>query len=182
MTDWSRLDWVMAAIVVLSVVSATLKGLTRQLISLGAVIWGVMMAIWFHEPVAGWLSRYVKTAEVAKLVAFLAILVAAMLVGVVIGGLASRLVKKSGLGWFDRLLGASFGLVRGVLVSWALILALVIFAPGKEWVERSRLAPYMSYGARVLVEVAPTELKQRFQAGWKEAKKAWDRRVPENSR
>ena len=182
MTAWTRLDWVLAAIVAVSVLLSALKGFTRELISLGAAVWGILMAIWFCDRVAPWFQPYVKTAEIAKLVGFLAILVAAMLAGAVVAALASRLVKKTGLGWFDRLLGASFGLVRGVLVSWALILALVVFAPGSAMVERSRLAPYMSYGARLLIEVAPAELKQRFQAGWKEARKAWDQRAPASSR
>ena len=181
MSDWTRLDWALAAIVVISVVASAIKGLTRELISLGAAIWGVLMAIWFYDRLAPWFEPYVKTAEIAKLVAFLVILVAVLIVGAVVSSLVARLIKKTGLRWFDRLLGASFGLVRGVLVGWAVILALVVFPPGPGVVERSRLAPYMAYGARLLVSVAPAELRSRFQAGWEEARKIWSQRAPMGS-
>jgi len=181
LTDWTRLDWLLAAIVVISMVASAIKGLTRELISLGAAIWGVLMAIWFYDRLAPWFEPYVKTVEIAKFVAFVAILVAVLIVGAVISAVVARLIKTTGLRWVDRLLGASFGLVRGVLVGWAVILALVVFRPGSGVVEHSRLAPYMAYGARLLVSVAPAELKNRFQAGWEEARKIWSQRAPVSS-
>ena len=178
---WTRLDWLLTAIVVISVVLSTIKGFTRELISLGATLWGILMAIWFYDRVAPWFAPYVKTAEIAKLVAFLVILVAVLVLGAIVSSLAERLVKKVGLRWFDRLLGAAFGLVRGVLVGWAVTLALVVFPPGPGVVERSLLAPYMAYGARLLVSVAPAELRNSFQAGWLEARKIWSKRAPVSS-
>jgi len=178
---WTRLDWLLTAIVVISVVLSMIKGFTRELISLGATLWGVLMAIWFYDRVAPWFAPYVKTAAIAKLVAFLAILVAVLVLGAVVSSFAGRLVKKVGLRWFDRLLGAGFGLVRGVLVAWAVTLALVVFPPGPGVVERSWLAPYMAYGARLLVSVAPEELRRGFQSGWEEARKIWSKRAPVSS-
>lgn len=179
---WTRLDWLLTAIVVISVVASVIKGFTRELISLGATLWGVLMAIWFYDRVAPWFEPYVKTAAIAKLVAFLAILVAVVIVGAVISSLAGRLVQKAGLRWFDRLLGACFGMARGVLVAWAVTLALLVFPPGPDVVERSRLAPYMAYGARLLVSVAPEELRRGFQTGWQEARKIWSKRAPVSPR
>lgn len=179
---WNRLDWLLTAIVVISVVLSVIKGFTRELISLGATVWGVLMAIWFYDRVAPWFEPYVKTAAIAKLAAFLAILVGVVMAGAVVSSLVGRLVHRAGLRWFDRLLGACFGLVRGVLVAWAVTLALVVFPPGPGIVERSLLAPYMAYGARLLVSVAPAELNRGFQAGWQEARKIWSKRAPVSPR
>ena len=183
MKSWSGLDYVVVCMVAVSVVASFFKGFVRELISLGAAIWGVLLACWFYSSVAPLLAPYmpapyVKRPEIASLAAFVIIFVVALLAGAVASSLAARLVKKAGLQWFDRLLGASFGLVRGLLVSLAIVLALVVFPPGTEAVERSQLAPYLVYGAKALAAAAPAEMRARFGAGLQRAQRIWNQRVP----
>jgi membrane protein required for colicin V production len=74
-------------------------------------------------------------------------------------------VKGIGLRWFDRLLGAAFGLLRGIVVSAVIVLALAAFAP--QWgLQQSRIAPFMLVTSRALIWAAPAELRQRFWDGW----------------
>src|SRR5258708_3304972 len=170
---WSGLDWLIAAIVTISVLLSFLRGLTRELISLGATVGGVIAALWFYNDVAKWLEPYTKNAEVAQLAGFLAILVAAIVAGGIVSTIAGRMVKAAGLRGADRLLGASFGLVKGLLLSLALVLALVAFPPGREIAERSRLAPYLVYGSRVLAAGAPAGMQEQFWSGFTQLKKIW---------
>jgi len=132
--------------------------------------------LWFSSDAAVWFEPYTKSREVAQLAAFLAILVAAVVAGGIVSAIAGRMVKAAGLRGADRLLGASFGLVKGLLVSLALVLALVAFAPGRGIAERSRLAPYLIYGSRVLAAGAPPGIRDRFWEGWDRARKFWDDR------
>src|SRR5438128_1898804 len=154
----SGLDYLIAAIVAISVVLSFFRGLMRELISLAASVGGVVAALWFSADVAPWFGPYTKTPEVAQLVAFLAILAASLLAGAIVSAIAGRMVKAAGLRGADRLLGASFGLVKGLLVSLALVLALVAFPPGREIAGRSRLAPYVVQGSRALALAAPSSL------------------------
>src|ERR1019366_3999797 len=80
--------------------------------------------------------------------------------------LARRLVKTTGLQWFDRFLGAVFGLVRGVIVASILLMVMVAFAIKTEVVQRSVFSPYVATGARVLVLAMPSGLKEQFRAGF----------------
>ena len=170
---WSGLDWFIAAIVTISVLMSYLRGLTRELISLGATVGGVMAALWFYNDVATWFEPYTKNAEVAQLAGFLAILVAAIVAGGIVSAIAGRMVKAAGLRGADRLLGASFGLVKGLLLSLALVLALVAFPPGREIAERSRLAPYLVYGSRVLAAGAPSGIQEQFWKGFEQVRRIW---------
>ncbi len=169
MTTWSGLDYTIAVIVAISVLLSFLRGLTRELISLTATLGGVAAALWFYQDVAPWFEPYVKTREVAQLAAFLAILAAALVAGAVVSTFAGRVVKAAGLRGADRLLGASFGLLKGLLLSLALVLALVAFPPGRETADRSRLAPYLVQGSRALAVAAPAAMQASFYQGLERA-------------
>jgi uncharacterized membrane protein required for colicin V production len=76
------------------------------------------------------------------------------------------LVKAAGIAWFDRFLGAVFGLVLGVLVDCVLLFVLVAFALKPEAVQQSSLAPYVTTGARVISLAMPANLKAQFSLGF----------------
>lgn len=111
--------------------------------------------------------------------AFILILIVTVLAGAIIGHFAGKLIKKSGLGLADRLLGASFGLVRGVLACAIVVLILAVFPLGPQPLNQSRMAPYVMQGARVIVNVAPEELRSRFRAGFEQARRVWNERSDE---
>ena len=75
-----------------------------------------------------------------------------LLLGALLGRVLGRFLKVTGLSFVDRLLGAGFGVVRGLLISIAIVLALLAFTPGKSppnAVVHSRVAPYVIDAARV---------------------------------
>jgi membrane protein required for colicin V production len=74
-------------------------------------------------------------------------------------------MKEVGLRWFDRLLGAAFGLLRGVMVIAVLVLAVASFTPGARWLAGSALSPYFLVVARGATWVAPTSVRARFRQG-----------------
>jgi membrane protein required for colicin V production len=76
----------------------------------------------------------------------------------------------------DRLLGAGFGLVRGLLICIAVVLALLAFTPGKSTpnaVVHSKVAPYVIDAARVFAAAAPHELKDGFRKSYEQVKTIW---------
>ncbi len=58
------------------------------------------------------------------LVAFALILIAALVLGALVAWPLSSVIRKSGLGFVDRFLGAVFGIARGAVLA----LAFVLFA------------------------------------------------------
>jgi membrane protein required for colicin V production len=172
MGAWNWLDWVLATVIVVSVVTAMMKGFVREMISLAAVIAALIVAAVEYRQVAVYFEDITKSHEVALGAAFLTLFVGILLLGALISLLAQKLIKTAGIHWFDRFLGGVFGLVRGVLVDSVLLMVLVAFAIKPGSVQKAVLAPYVTTGARVIVLAMPDELKTQFRAGFEQFRQA----------
>jgi membrane protein required for colicin V production len=169
---WNWLDWTLVGIVVVSTIAAATKGFVRELISLAALVVGLVVAASGYERAAKWFEDLARSQEIALAFGFLALFFAVMLIGALISAIARKMIKTAGLQSFDRFLGAVFGLVRGVLVDCVLLMAMVAFSVKAEAVQQSELAPYFATGSRVLALVMPRELKGDFQAQFERFRQA----------
>jgi membrane protein required for colicin V production len=161
------IDWLIAGIVLLSVLLAASQGFFYELFSLAGVVIGYVAAAWGYHRVAPLFAPLVKTAWIADIAGFLTIFIAVVIVAGIAARLARWFFKEAGLRWFDRLLGAAFGLVRGVLFAAVFLLALTSFAPGSQWLAGSTVAPYVLVVARAAIWVAPGQVRARFDEGLK---------------
>jgi membrane protein required for colicin V production len=166
MGSWNGLDWVLAAIVLLSVVAATVKGFAREIISLGSVVAGLAVAALGYRQIAPGLEDLTRSEIIAEGVSFLLLFVAVLVAGAIVSAFTRKLIQTADLTNFDRLLGGLFGLVRGVLVDCVLLLALVAFAIKPALVGESRLAPFVLTGARLMALAMPADLKTNFTSGF----------------
>jgi membrane protein required for colicin V production len=174
------LDIVLVILLFLSTVSAAQKGFSREVIGIAAAIIGLFCGIWFYGLAGSFLLPYVSSPQVANFIGFLLVFTACVILGTIVSAVIRRFMKTVGLSWFDRLLGAAFGLVRGTLMGLAVITALVAFAPAvaadsaPKAVAESRIAPYVIAGANFLVAIAPRELKDGFQIHYAQLKSFWE--------
>jgi len=166
MNTWNWLDWALAAVVLFSTLAALAKGFVRELVSLAALVAGLVIAAVYYERAAGWFQDLTVSRRAAEGIAFLVLFVGVLIVGGIISSVARKLIHTAGLQWFDRSLGALFGFVRGLLVDAILLMALVAFAIKVDAVERSVLAPYVTTGARVIVLAMPGEMRTQFRDGF----------------
>ena len=158
-------DWLIVAVVLLSGLLAASQGFFFELFSLAGVIAGYLLAAWEYATVASWYQPYVSSPWVADVAGFLTIFLAVVLLAGMAGRLARWSMKEVGLRWFDRLLGAAFGLVRGVLVVTVIAFAVASFSPGASWLARSSIAPYLLVLARAGSWVVPGQVRQQFRGG-----------------
>jgi membrane protein required for colicin V production len=165
MRNFSVLDWVIVVVVVMSVLQAIAEGFFHEFFSLAGVVCGYLVAAWEYPRAALIYARYVNSQWTADIAGFFTIFFAVVLLAGILGRLTRSAVQGIGLRWFDHFLGAAFGLVRGVIVSAVIMLALAAFAP--QWgLQQSRIAPFLLVTSRALVWAAPPELRQRFWDGW----------------
>jgi membrane protein required for colicin V production len=171
----SWLDFVFGIIIIASVAAGFAKGFIRIGIGFIAALIGIVMASWFYGTAAGWLTPYVTSPGVANFLGFLTIFAIVLSFGALVSTLLVRVFKLVGLSWLDRFLGAVFGVVRGLLISVALLMIMLAFAPAKTHnaVVDSYFSPYVMESANLLSRVAPFELKDGFRRGYEEIKKAW---------
>jgi membrane protein required for colicin V production len=160
-------DWLIVVAVIISVLLAASNGFFYELFSFAGVVIGYLAAAWGYQSVAAWYLPMVKAPWVADIAGFLTIFIAVALLAGIIGRLARWAMKEVGLSWADRLLGAVFGLVRGVLVVAVILLATASFAPTARWLSNSQIAPYVLIVARAAVWVAPSSVRAHFHDGMK---------------
>ena len=158
-------DWVIIVAIGISVVLAAAQGFFYEVFSLAGVVAGYLLAAWEYGPVARWLEPYVKAGWVADAAGFFIVFLAVVLLAGILGRITRWVLKGVGLRWFDRLLGAAFGLVRGVLMVSVVSLAVASFTPGSRILADSSLGPYFLVVARAATWVAPAGVRARFRQG-----------------
>lgn len=170
------LDYILIAILAFSVLGSVRRGFTREMIGLGAAIAALMLAMWFYGDAAVLVRWQVGSERAANFLGFVIVVIAVLCAGAVVGAVVRRFVKAIGLSFFDRLLGAAFGLARGAIVCIALLTAYIAFGqpadpktapPG---VVNSQIAPPLLEASRVLVDAAPAQLRQSFNEEYGEVR------------
>jgi len=179
------LDIVLLLVLAASVASSLRKGLTREIIGLASVVLALFLGCWFYGLAGAFLVPYVSSRGIANFAGFALVFVGVMVAGALVSALAGRVLKFSGLSFVDHLLGAAFGVLRGLVISIALVMAIMAFSTGGEppaAVVRSRVAPYVAEAARVFASMAPYELKQGFRTTHARVKSAWEDAVKKGIR
>jgi membrane protein required for colicin V production len=176
--DVNTFDVLLLVLVGLMVLLGVLRGLTRLLIGVGALVAAFMLAAQFHWQVAVSMARVVEMTEpVANLVAYLAIFLGTMLAGALVASALGRLLRASMLGWADRLAGGAVGLVTALLAAALVILPVVAYAPsGAAVLRNSVLAPYVTVVADIANPLVPDRLAGQYRDKMESLRQYWQRR------
>ncbi len=176
--DVNTFDVLLLVLVGLMVLLGVLRGLTRLLIGVGALVAAFMLAAQFHWQVAVSMARVVEMTEpVANLVAYLAIFLGTMLAGSLVASVLGRLLKTTMLGWADRLAGGAVGLVAALLAAALVILPVVAYSPsGAAVLRTSVLAPYVTVVADIANPLVPDRLAGQYRDKMESLRQYWQRR------
>lgn len=131
-------DVAILALIAVSTVIGVVRGLVREVLSLIAWIAAFWIAMAFTDLLAPHLGFVSDSDVIRSIAAFVTLFVATLLVGALVNHLLGILIKSTGLGGTDRVLGMVFGLLRGVVVVGALmVIGLVGGARDEEWWQES---------------------------------------------
>ncbi len=166
------LDWLILMVVAASVLMAAGQGIFIELFSLAGAVLGFMLAAWNHARLAVWFAPYVKSDAVSSAAGFLTIFVVVLVLAGLAGRTVSWLMKHAGLSWYDRMLGAVFGFVRGVVVATVVVMGLLAFVPESRITSGSAFGPYLIATGRMVSRVAPAEMRERFTRGVESVRKS----------
>jgi membrane protein required for colicin V production len=115
-------DLIVIAIVAVSVGISIWRGMVREVLALASWIGAFWLAKELAAFAATWLPGSLTNPGMRLMLGFIAVMLASLLVFSLLGMLAVHLVKVSGLTASDRMLGAAFGLLRGVLIAVTVVL------------------------------------------------------------
>jgi membrane protein required for colicin V production len=115
-------DLVVISLIGLSILFALWRGAVREVLSLASWVIAFFAARILAPGLAGWFAPLSNYESVRLGAAWVAVFVVALIVVGVVAILVSGALKSIGLGFADRLLGALFGLARGLLIVTLLVL------------------------------------------------------------
>ena len=180
----SLLDLLLAVIVGGSIVFGFLAGFARAVVSFLAAILGVLFGFWFYGIPADFIHRYVGSQTFSNIAGFLVVFFVCVLMGALIGKLLAKLLKWTGLSWLDRMMGAGFGLVRGIIAAVAFVSILLAFTPKPvpNWMTGSMLLPYAIDASNIAATLAPRALKNSVRETVAEVHQLWEDQVRKSRR
>ncbi len=137
-------DYVILGIVLLSAAISLIRGFVKEALSLAGWLLAFWVAMTFTKRLAPMLEGHVQTPSVRSIIAFAILFVGTLIIAAVINHFASLAIKKTGLTGTDRLIGAVFGLARGIaLVAVLILLGTIANLDQDPWWKESRLIPYV---------------------------------------
>ena len=165
--DWNWFDWVLIAILAVSMARAFMNGLVRAIFGLLGFVAGFELATWTYTIVGDRISDrgWIASQTTARIVAFLLIVAAVAVLFELLGRGLHKALRTVGLGPLDRLLGAAFGFGRGCLIGIALLMAATTFAPRSRTVATSVLSPYLFVVAHDVSFLVPQYIQELIGYG-----------------
>ncbi len=118
-------------------------GLIKAILSLVGLIVGLVLARLFYIPLSEQLS-FIPQAALAKVAAFALIMLGTMIIVGVLAMILKWIASMMMLGWVNRIGGAVFGLMLGLILCSALLALWVQFFGAGETITNSSLASILS--------------------------------------
>jgi membrane protein required for colicin V production len=161
----SAIDWMLLAILLLSVIVGLWRGLVFEVLSLLGWVAAYVAAQWFSPSIAVHLPLGAPGSPLNMAAAFVLAFIGALVVWGLLARLVRLLVKATPLSAFDRVLGAGFGLARGLVVLLALATAVAMTpaADSTAW-RTSRGAGWLSALLNDLKPVLPAQVARHLPA------------------
>lgn len=158
-------DLALLAIMAVSVVIGLVRGFVFEVMSWAGWVVAYFAAHWFSDLLAPQLPIGLPGSSVNQVAAFVLTFIAALLIWAVVSRVIRMLVHATPLSVVDRLLGALFGALRGLLV--LLVLATVVsvtpWAKSSAW-QASVAAPWLHAALAGLKPVLPDSFSKHLPA------------------
>lgn len=157
-------DYVVLAAMALSVLLGAWRGVVNELLALVAWVAAFLVARIEAPQATHWLAGQIAEPGLRLAAAFIIIFVGVLILFAVARMLLSRLLSAVGLGTLDRLLGAVFGVLRGLAVVLAgVMLAGMTSMPRERWWQTAVLAPPLETAALAAKPWLPVDVAKRIR-------------------
>ncbi len=157
-------DYAVLAVVLASVLLGFWRGVVSEILALAAWVVAFLVARAEGSAVANWLTGQIAEPGMRLAVAYGLIFVGILLVFAIARMLISLMLKAVGLGLLDRLLGAAFGVLRGLLVVWmAVLVAGMTTLPRADWWRDAMLAPPLEIAVIAAKPWLPADAAKRIR-------------------
>lgn len=167
-----------AIVIILSycLIRGIFRGFVKELSSIIGVLGGFYAAYTYYPLIARLFSRWISNISYLNILSFLIIFCTVFIIISLLGVLIKYILRIAFLGWFDRICGAGFGIIKGVLIAAVILISLTAFLPpGAPVVKDSLLSPHVTLLSEKMAKVVSYNMRDEFAAKIKELKKVWEK-------
>ncbi len=136
------------------------KGLVKQIVAICVIYFGITLSLRFTDIVSTFISERTSLQGFwLNLISFIVIFCIVAIVFTLLGGVISKIIKVSLLGWVDRLLGILLALFITAIIISTLIYFIdsinnLIQAVPKEKIEESKLfSPLLNFAKHIFPQL-----------------------------
>lgn len=120
----NALDYVLLAIIAIAALRCWFRGIIGEVLSMAAVVGGLLAGILFYRPVGAWLSSLKPLGGFEIVIGFVAAFALVFIVVKVVERSLRGVLESLNLDVLDRVLGFAFGALEGVVLSAIIVLVL----------------------------------------------------------
>jgi membrane protein required for colicin V production len=154
----AAVDWILLGVLVFSMLLGAWRGLVYEVLSVLGWVVSFFVAQWFAPDLAARLPVQSAADPVRYAAAFVLIFIASVFAAGLLAFLLKKLVAAVGLAPVDRVLGAAFGVLRGVVLLLAATVVIDMTAlKTSEWWRESKGAPVLAATLKALKPVLPEQ-------------------------
>jgi membrane protein required for colicin V production len=169
------LDVVIIIILGYGLIRGIFRGMVKEISSIVGVFAGFYAAYSYYPLVSDIMEDWITNVPFLNILSFMLIFCVIFFIISILGVIIKYLMHVASLGWMDRLLGASLGFGKAILIVSIILVALTAFLPkGAPIIKTSLLSPHVSIISEKLAQVISVEMKQSYTAKLEEIKKAWN--------
>ena len=117
----TTLDFVLLGLLLLFAGLGFWRGLVSEVMAIVAWVAGILVA-WLFAPHLATQMSFIEAPGLRHVVAFATLLIGVLLVAGILRWVLRELLRAAGLGTADRVLGASFGALKGLLIALLMVL------------------------------------------------------------
>lgn len=158
MTMLTAVDWILLAVLGLSMLLGLWRGLVKEVLSLAGWVAAFFVAQIYAPRAAAWLPMEGSSQMLRYAAGFVTVFIAVLIATVLVSWVVKKLVSAVGLGPLDRLLGSLFGLMRGmvVLLAATVVVGMTPMRESEAW-QHAQGAQWLQQFLHVLKPVLPAD-------------------------
>jgi membrane protein required for colicin V production len=133
----ASIDWILVAVLAASMLLGAWRGLVYEVLSVMGWIAAFVLAQWFAPDVAEKLPMQNSGETLRYAAAFVLVFIVSVFVAGLISALMKKIISVVGLRPVDRILGATFGLFRGLilLLAFSVVVHTTALQESDWWLE-----------------------------------------------
>jgi len=158
------LDFAIIIVVVGFAVTAYSAGLIREVVTLVAVICGIVIAGALYDNLARDVLPFLDDEDAARAISFLILFGSLYLFGQIVAYILKRGASLLMLGWADHIGGGLFGLLKGLIVVQVLLILFAAYPSLglEEAIDNSEIGPRFLDDASFILVLFPGEFDDRI--------------------